>query len=1221
MVFSPKNSGEKFVHQTVLDGAFLPGTLADAESESLQALVLLSQSTAEQRQEFEVAACHELTHLSLARSLWLLGARQLSFFEKYEKPNCNDSSSRQRMMFNLLDYRFAKALPIGVFRGPELERMRSLYLTGKDVDPETSRYAWDGRIPDFRSGTARGLPLVLIPLTMEVPVIGALLSGFGIGLGAGAIQKSKIELQNAQTDKVRNEAIREDQRGKTTVILSIVSLVAGFLRIFNATPKAAPTPVQEAEAAAAKVLPFDSAARTTALPPPPVNPGEEIIDLAAVRAALKTSFPSVNQGKLTESPVGFPQGPKVSPVTGVETINNFSAQTIGTTVECNSPTAANMSTATGVATEEVMQSLPYRFEGAVALARPKPVEVLPIRPVSLPGELNDGPIQSVQNPLALVDRDGNHVSHASILNSLFEEGSKLFPSLFSTLSTIMSAGEGEGNGKNGTEKTSTKKDSESPTVLPIGTFVFNPSIDEEFFNRMGFGSGSDGIRKYQSQYGRYWKEHIENNGRIILEAVNMLPKKGTVEVLGTGRAFDIPLRALTEQFDKVIIVDVDHRALIDARKSLPKNLQNKVEIRRMDVTGVTFQYARAIDKIIGEEKDPQNALRRIAELTANFHLEGEVNFLKPGEHADLMISGMTVTQIGFFPAMYVTEAFRKKFSINLMREMEWLKAISKFAFQLHTDHIANLGNNADLVVLTSDIGEVDIRNSMGQIVVASQPRPLTRFAHDFREGLFANKYQILDERNWTWTQLVPPDSRTVGRAFPVMGYILKPLKESLPVDLSTIMSEEGVSAIERVHDATAADLEKQVEASFRKLIAKPGSEEFVFNRTTYQIGVGDINAVVNDALEASGSKMRIFVASANAYQSRVVGVVGILKSEEKNVFDGKMVRFISLDKPMFNIGIDSSNLAIDDQNSTVVTMEDDLREHLKSRQDSPRYSQHYQLSVHKRIYEEFLSRMGGVNEVNLDTLALLVLNHERGRLEAREKYGVEYNYLAHDLQSHGDSTITVLDQIYSDLTTLQFIVNRSRSDAESALRAFIIWSVIRNPQISGQPTTVAQEVISNLLLSAARVENGRVVVDWKKLESNLNSIRSVMDDIFAEITHHIRVDLLKETGRKARDLEDENTQYSQLRKEVASEFRKEDKKLSEKLSERLAAGRFVQFILDKKDLFGKPLRQTFLGDMGVYKRKIDDWMREKLGLNDATVPFKAPKVTVVKPSDIPPGRN
>lgn len=97
---------------------------------------------------------------------------------------------------------------------------------------------------------------------------------------------------------------------------------------------------------------------------------------------------------------------------------------------------------------------------------------------------------------------------------------------------------------------------------------------------MGYVTDQDGIMTRYLREQQNWDEHLNKTKSFILSAFSNKPG-GKLAVLGSGWLLDLPLEALTQKFDKIILVDVRHPAQVVKKAEKYKN----VKLFETDLTG------------------------------------------------------------------------------------------------------------------------------------------------------------------------------------------------------------------------------------------------------------------------------------------------------------------------------------------------------------------------------------------------------------------------------------------------------------------------------------------------------------------------------------------------------------------------------------------------------------------------------------------------------------
>ena len=229
---------------------------------------------------------------------------------------------------------------------------------------------------------------------------------------------------------------------------------------------------------------------------------------------------------------------------------------------------------------------------------------------------------------------------------------------------------------------------------------FDPQVDPQAFRLLGFADTSAGITRTQRENRDGWYEHARRHKTFILDAAALVEQPRLAVVLGAGKAYDLPLEELAQRFERVVLVDIDGAALASTSSAVVRDprLRSRLELRPMDVTGVTAHIARGIDAAL----QSGDAERQLEALCASYRLASRPQLTS--ERADLLVSGMVLSQLGLQPKLAAKRLFERRFGkITAASESRWSACWNALELKLQQDHIDALCEHAALAVLSSDV--------------------------------------------------------------------------------------------------------------------------------------------------------------------------------------------------------------------------------------------------------------------------------------------------------------------------------------------------------------------------------------------------------------------------------------------------------------------------------------------------------------------------------------
>jgi hypothetical protein len=110
----------------------------------------------------------------------------------------------------------------------------------------------------------------------------------------------------------------------------------------------------------------------------------------------------------------------------------------------------------------------------------------------------------------------------------------------------------------------------------------------------------------------------DQSARMILEAADAVSPQSML-VLGAGRCDEIPLAALAEQFQRVVLTDIDQNLLDEgiANAKLTGEHAQCVQTEIFDLVGATALVETVCDEVLGVAPTIQTAIAGISAALAN----------------------------------------------------------------------------------------------------------------------------------------------------------------------------------------------------------------------------------------------------------------------------------------------------------------------------------------------------------------------------------------------------------------------------------------------------------------------------------------------------------------------------------------------------------------------------------------------------------------------------
>lgn len=237
-------------------------------------------------------------------------------------------------------------------------------------------------------------------------------------------------------------------------------------------------------------------------------------------------------------------------------------------------------------------------------------------------------------------------------------------------------------------------------------WVFDTTIDAEAFTKMAFGETSEGLGRTQRDNREGWWSHAQKNRAFIEDVVRQTEGRALAVVLGAGHAFDLPLVALAKAFEKVVLVDIDAKALQATADGMLKDpgLRARTELRLLDLTGINGQLVRRVDEIVAKAGNAEEARTGLEALCWTYRLTPPARLLPDGEHADVLVSSCVLSQVSWPQRVYARRVYERRFAaLPAALEVRWARHFTYLELRLQQDHITSLAGVAEQVALTSDV--------------------------------------------------------------------------------------------------------------------------------------------------------------------------------------------------------------------------------------------------------------------------------------------------------------------------------------------------------------------------------------------------------------------------------------------------------------------------------------------------------------------------------------
>jgi hypothetical protein len=341
-------------------------------------------------------------------------------------------------------------------------------------------------------------------------------------------------------------------------------------------------------------------------------------------------------------------------------------------------------------------------------------------------------------------------------------------------------------------------------LLDIWDYV--RAMGDRRLRQQGYVASGMGILERYRRVPAFWAPHLERNRQNILDITAQLSGRGgTLLILGAGRLLDVPWEQIFPLFERVVLVDADHCIVpyverILATSRIPNISKPIFEIA--DLTASVVDVAAWAESTIRAADSPAAAGKALQE---GFERSGATQPPWARTYADvrLVISTNLISQLGYFPRLYVQTEFKKRFNKPFGDQAAAAEALECYFDRVRARHIHDIAAlKKSWAYVSTDIGVVvyEMETAFAANLLKSAPPPNAgveldsnlnaKFAWPVKiiersdplhgqnvKNLWPREATLQAPKRWVW-HIVPQGSEkkytTSGRVHIVEAWVKKP---------------------------------------------------------------------------------------------------------------------------------------------------------------------------------------------------------------------------------------------------------------------------------------------------------------------------------------------------------------------------------------------------------------------------------------------------------------
>ena len=220
---------------------------------------------------------------------------------------------------------------------------------------------------------------------------------------------------------------------------------------------------------------------------------------------------------------------------------------------------------------------------------------------------------------------------------------------------------------------------------------------EEFFDASG-----DIVRGTAPETRLYWQSHLTTSRERILQAADLADGTRIVTVLGAGLGMEIPLAELARRFERLVLVDLDGRSMLQSLRQVPTELRARVDLKVMDVTSFAGPLIEQIEQAVEMSSTSEEAFERFGVILDGLRAGDPPSLPK----SDLVVSSLLLSEIPRYPFSYASQSAEARFGVTLQtwdRSDEFFRRLVELSIEDHVELLAELVSPGGVVYFSDTI--------------------------------------------------------------------------------------------------------------------------------------------------------------------------------------------------------------------------------------------------------------------------------------------------------------------------------------------------------------------------------------------------------------------------------------------------------------------------------------------------------------------------------------
>lgn len=248
----------------------------------------------------------------------------------------------------------------------------------------------------------------------------------------------------------------------------------------------------------------------------------------------------------------------------------------------------------------------------------------------------------------------------------------------------------------------------------------------------------------------FYQEHFSRSKEAVVQAIDGL--KNTALILGAGGLRDIPLLQFCEQFDRVILVDVNVRSTEAAMKLIPQESQGKCSLIQADLTGIFGELSASAEKIADGEPLFDAFISKVLDLLPTLKRKAfDLKDIRPSFISSSLLCSQLSGGVMKFLDQLSKEIYDQPFAVPTEREEEFTLWLTQIQIS-HLDEVRGLADEKGKVYFADHFSSkkvwyVKSPEEDNTIELGKSYFPGSLKVKSYVEKLFIS----LNKEKWSWS--------------------------------------------------------------------------------------------------------------------------------------------------------------------------------------------------------------------------------------------------------------------------------------------------------------------------------------------------------------------------------------------------------------------------------------------------------------------------------------